>query len=115
MSRALKLLDLPEPIREAIDAGRIAPSIACEIGKIDDAERQSALAKQVLQQRLNRAQTREVSRNPGRGLSEPTTRRSFETVSGRLTVSLSPAGDRSALIDALLEAIDILEQESDDE
>ena len=36
IARALALLELPEPIQEAVDAGQIAPNTAYELTKVDD-------------------------------------------------------------------------------
>jgi ParB family chromosome partitioning protein len=57
--QSLKLLELPEPIRESIDEGRIAPSIGYEIAKVPDRDRQLELAEQVTRGRVGRTEIRE--------------------------------------------------------
>jgi ParB family chromosome partitioning protein len=57
--QSLKLLELPEPIRESIDEGRIAPSIGYEIAKVTDPGQQLELAEEVARGTAGRAEIRE--------------------------------------------------------
>jgi ParB family chromosome partitioning protein len=57
--QSLKLLELPEPIRESIDEGKIAPSIGYEIAKVTDPGQQLELAEEVARGRAGRAEIRE--------------------------------------------------------
>ena len=57
--QSLKLLELPEPIRESIDEGKIAPSIGYEIAKVADPEQQMELAEQVARGAAGRAEIRD--------------------------------------------------------
>jgi ParB family transcriptional regulator, chromosome partitioning protein len=59
--QALKLLDLPEPIQDAIDAGEVAPSIGYEIAKVADPGRQIELAGKVARGEAGRAEVRELT------------------------------------------------------
>jgi ParB family chromosome partitioning protein len=54
VSRSLKLLELPEAIQLQVDRGEISASSAYEIARIEDAEKQAALAGQVADGRLTR-------------------------------------------------------------
>jgi ParB family chromosome partitioning protein len=57
--QSLKLLELPEPIRESIDEGKIAPSIGYEIAKVADPGEQLELAEQVSRGEVGREGIRE--------------------------------------------------------
>jgi ParB family chromosome partitioning protein len=57
--QSLKLLELPEPIRESIDEGKIAPSIGYEIAKVTDPGQQLELAEEVARGTAGRAEIRE--------------------------------------------------------
>jgi ParB family transcriptional regulator, chromosome partitioning protein len=57
--QSLKLLELPEPIRESIDEGKIAPSIGYEIAKVADPAEQLELAEQVYRGEVSREEIRE--------------------------------------------------------
>lgn len=57
--QSLKLLELPEPIRESIDEGKIAPSIGYEIAKVADPEQQMEMAEQVARGAAGRAEIRD--------------------------------------------------------
>ncbi len=59
--QALKLLELPEPIQDAIDAGAVAPSIGYEITKVADSGRQIELAEKVARGGTGRAEVRELT------------------------------------------------------
>jgi hypothetical protein len=59
--QALKLLELPEPIRDSIDAGRVAPSIGYEIAKVADPGRQIELAEKVARGEVDRAEVRDLT------------------------------------------------------
>jgi ParB family transcriptional regulator, chromosome partitioning protein len=59
--QALKLLELPEPIQDAIDAGEVAPSIGYEIAKVNDPGRQIELAGKVARGEAGRAEVRELT------------------------------------------------------
>ena len=56
--QSLKLLELPEPIRESIDEGKIAPSIGYEIAKVADRHEQLELAEQVARGQAGRNEIR---------------------------------------------------------
>jgi ParB family chromosome partitioning protein len=57
VTRALALLELPAAVREKIEAGSLAPSVAYEISKVDDPEGQAKLADRVVAEGMNRSET----------------------------------------------------------
>jgi ParB family chromosome partitioning protein len=57
--QSLKLLELPEAIRESIDEGKVAPSIGYEIAKVADPAQQVELAERVARGEAGREQIRE--------------------------------------------------------
>lgn len=61
--RALALLELPEEVQEQVDHGRLAPSVAYEIGKLPEPEQQSEVARTVVAEGLNRSEVGQVVRS----------------------------------------------------
>jgi ParB family chromosome partitioning protein len=57
--QSLKLLELPEAIRESIDDGKVAPSIGYEIAKVADPGQQMELAEKVARGEAGREEIRE--------------------------------------------------------
>src|SRR5262245_45365362 len=57
--QSLKLLELPEAIRESIDEGKVAPSIGYEMAKVADRGQQRELAERVARGEAGREQIRE--------------------------------------------------------
>ena len=57
--QSLKLLELPEAIRESIDEGKVAPSIGYEIAKVADPAQQMELAERVARGEAGREQIRD--------------------------------------------------------
>ncbi len=103
ITRALALLELPEPIQTSVDAGEIAPHTAYEISKIEDAEAQAEVAAQAAQGRLKRDDMRSmVTKAPraSRGGTKPWT---FE-LEGRVKVTVSPLAE-DASTEEMLEAL----------
>lgn len=56
VTRALQLLDLPEPVQTKIEEGKIAPSVGTEIAKMGSAEEQLQVAEEIVAKNLNRAE-----------------------------------------------------------
>ena len=54
--RALALLELPEAVQMEVEAGRLAPSVAYEVSRLETSEEQSALAEKVVAEKLTRNQ-----------------------------------------------------------
>ena len=55
VTRALELLDLPPAVQDLVDTGALAPSTACEIGRLEDSEEKVKLAKAVAVEKLTKA------------------------------------------------------------
>jgi ParB family chromosome partitioning protein len=60
VTRALALLELPTPIQDQVEQGTLSPGTAYEVSKLDGAEAQVAVATQVVDQHLTRAEVAEV-------------------------------------------------------
>jgi ParB family chromosome partitioning protein len=54
--RALALLELPEAVQMDVEAGRLAPSVAYEVSRLENSEEQAALAEKVVTEKLTRNQ-----------------------------------------------------------
>jgi len=67
VSRALRLLDLPCTVQEAVEAGALAPSVAYEVSKLADPGAQTEVAARVVAEDLSRSQTVEVVRTAAKG------------------------------------------------
>jgi ParB family chromosome partitioning protein len=60
VTRALALLELPTPIQDQVELGTLSPGTAYEVSKLNGAEAQVAVATQVIDQHLTRAEVAEV-------------------------------------------------------
>jgi ParB family transcriptional regulator, chromosome partitioning protein len=60
VTRALALLELPAPIQDQVEQGNLAPGTAYEVSKLEGADAQVAVAAQVVDQGLTRAEVAEV-------------------------------------------------------
>jgi ParB family transcriptional regulator, chromosome partitioning protein len=117
---ALALLELPEPIQGHVDRGELAPSVAYQVGKLDDPAAQEAVAARIVAEDLSRAEAIEAVRvasgrsarggkGKGRGAKakpRKETSRTIRTGPGpRITVEFKRGLDdsliRAALVDAL--------------
>jgi ParB family chromosome partitioning protein len=70
--QALKLLELPDPIKAAIEEGKIAPTIGYELSKIEDRAAQAELARDAAAGLLKRDEIKEQTartrrRRPAKG------------------------------------------------
>jgi ParB family chromosome partitioning protein len=67
ITQALKLLDLPEPVRAQVEQGKLAPATAYEVSKLEDPEEQVAVAARAVAEGKSRTQVRdEVRQRSGR-------------------------------------------------
>jgi ParB family transcriptional regulator, chromosome partitioning protein len=114
ITRALALLDLPDSIQTAVDAGEIAPHTAYEISKIDDAAAQAEAADQAARGRLRRDDMREmVTRAPRQGRGTP--KAWVHNAGGRVRVTLTPLADHvghKEMVEALRSALAALRKKS---
>ena len=125
VTRALQLLDLPEPVQARIDDGTIAPSVGVELSKMDAPADQVAAAERVVSGELTRAEVVEVvkarkaatARTGGKGKATPKTAPAksktltFRTAD-RCTVTLSfkKAASSEDVRRALLEVVERLDR-----
>jgi ParB family chromosome partitioning protein len=81
--RALALLELPETVQMQVEAGRLAPSVAYEVSRLDDAQEQESLAERIVTEKLTREQAVAAvqARKPGQG-SGRRTRQEFRREDG---------------------------------
>jgi ParB family chromosome partitioning protein len=116
VNRAVRLLDLPEPVRDAVASGGLAPSTAFELTKLEDAAAQAEVAERVVAERLSRAETieavkraaptRKAGAAKGRGGSKSSKPivKSFRRPDGKVTVELRK-GIGPEAIEAMLASI----------
>lgn len=132
VSRALKLLDLPCTVQEAVEAGTLAPSVAYEVSKIQDPDAQAEVAARVIAEDLSRAETVEVVREvaqrkaggagrpaagKGRGASKPAlkTSRVLKAAGSKVTFESRRGVDDALLAVALREALAQVEPSAGDQ
>ena len=118
--RALKLLDLPAAVQEQVEQGALPPATAYEVSKLDDPDKQAALAARVVAEGLSRAEAvqavRRASGRParakGRGARKPTTRVFRRVARCTVTVENGRGLDLAMVRAALLESMARLESEA---
>jgi ParB family chromosome partitioning protein len=108
--RALALLDLPEAVQMQVESGRLAPSVAYEVSRLDTAEEQASLAERIVAEKLTRDQAVAAvqARKSGQAAPAKRTRQEFRREDGtRITIGgPAVAGGQSAVIAALEWALD---------
>jgi ParB family transcriptional regulator, chromosome partitioning protein len=129
ITRALGLLDLPEPVRAQVDSGELPARSAYAIAsKVDDPAEQIEIAARVVADGLNREETIEAvrkakARKPaakGRGAAKAkprkVTERAFRTEAGfRVTVEFKRGLDDASIRVALLEVLAQIPAEAGDD
>jgi ParB family transcriptional regulator, chromosome partitioning protein len=120
VSRALKLLEMPESVQVQVERGDLSPWTAYEIAKVEDPAEQTELAARVVSEGLSRAETVEVVRQTtgkgnkpargkgkgGAGKPRKVTSRVFRTTTGpRITVEFRKGLDDGLVLAALAEAM----------
>lgn len=109
--RALALLNLPEPVREQVEQGALAPATAYEIGKLDDEADQRAMAERVVSEGLTRQQAVEAVRGRKEGRrNEPNSSDRPASVEIRVSENVVVfvkyrKADRMSVVQALRQAI----------
>jgi ParB family chromosome partitioning protein len=106
--RALALLDLPEGVQMQVEAGRLAPSVAYEVSRLDDPAEQASLAERVVTEKLTRDQVADVvkARKAGRGDGSPAAGRAeFRLDGGRKVVISGLADDQPQTLLAPLKEV----------
>ena len=103
--RALALLDLPKSVQEQVEAGRLAPSVAYEVSRLDNPEEQVALAERIVTEKLTRDQAVAAVqvKKPSRVSAAKRTRQEFRRDDGTLVTISGPAAaaGRDAIVAAL--------------
>src|SRR4051794_21893443 len=103
--RALALLNLPESVQEQVETGRLAPSVAYEVSRLDTPEEQVALAERVVAEKLTRDQAVEAvqAKKPGRVGTAKRMKEEFRRDDGsRITITgPAAAAGRDAIVAAL--------------
>ena len=117
VSRALALLDLPAAVQAKVDSGELATRTAYEIGKLDDAAEQLALAERAAAREISRDQVQATvkARKIGKPASAATSspRREIRFDDGaKIVVTLPPgASGTEAIIEMLRRGIKKLQAE----
>ena len=109
ISRLLALVRLPESIQAQVRSGAIPASAAYELGKIDDAAQQAALAEQIVAGQITRDGVSRAAKRSKTPRSEtagkPPARIRAELGGGR---SVTLAGEGLESIDAMIEILELL-------
>jgi ParB family transcriptional regulator, chromosome partitioning protein len=110
IARALALLDLPGDLQGRVTAGELAPSVAYEVSRIEDHDRQREVADQVVHENLSRAEAVAAVRRAGGPSGKAkgrdgagarrVTSRAYKAAGGKVTVE-----HRRGLDDALIVAM----------
>jgi ParB family chromosome partitioning protein len=112
VARSLALLELPAEVQEQVTAGTLAPSVAYEVSRLDDADARRDVAARIVAEGLNRSEAAEVVRKAaksptgakGRGAKpRKVTARTFRA-SGYKATAECPRGIDLAGLLAFLEA-----------
>jgi ParB family chromosome partitioning protein len=114
--RSLALLNLPEPIRDSVEAGQIAPNTAYELSKVDDPAEQAVLAKEAAEGRLKRDDVQERTRSArsvkGRG-AKPKPRKTTATLrssnGAKVTIEHRRGVDDALIASVLKELLEQIE------
>jgi ParB family transcriptional regulator, chromosome partitioning protein len=105
--RALALLELPETVQTQVEAGRLAPSVAYEVSRLDSPDDQADLAERVVAEKLTRGQVADVvkARKQGRGATPAIGRAEFRLDGGRKVTIAGLADDRPETVLAALREV----------
>lgn len=107
IARSLALLNLPEEIRESVEAGQIPPNTAYELSKVSDPAEQATLARQAADGLLKRDEVQGRARSPraagkgGGAKARKVTSRVFRSPVARVTVELRKGEGQAAILAAL--------------
>ncbi len=111
--RALALLDLPEDLQGRVEAGKLAPSVAYEVSRLEGPDQQREVAARVVEEGLNRAEATDVvrravgksARPKGRGAGKAR-KVMFRTSPGpKITVEFRKGLDDELILAALADAM----------
>jgi ParB family chromosome partitioning protein len=106
ISRTLALLELPEAIRQSVDAGEIGPDAGYLLSKVADPAEQAELAKGAARGGLKRDEIKAKTSKPRKGRGgRKVTSRVFRSAVARVTVELRRGEGQGALRAALVDAL----------
>jgi ParB family transcriptional regulator, chromosome partitioning protein len=111
ISRALKLLELPEEVQAKVDSGDLAPSTAYQVAKEKRPEKRDALIAQAVAGTIDEAAARKATtrtRNESQGgIARRSTNETFIVTHGiRVTVAGRKAVGEHGVLESLLEAVE---------
>ena len=67
ITRALALLELPATIQDRVESGELAPSVAYEVSRVADPERQAAIVEQVVAEGMTRTEAASAVKASAKG------------------------------------------------
>ncbi len=121
IARSLALLDLPGDLQGRVTAGELAPSVAYEVSRLQDHDRQREVAAQVVDRNLSRAEAaaavRQVTGRAGKGKGRggakgsKVTTRAFKAAGGKVTVENRRGLDAVLVVAMLREIVGQIEAE----
>jgi ParB family transcriptional regulator, chromosome partitioning protein len=111
--RALALLELPATVQTEVEAGRLAPSVAYEVSRLDSPEEQAHLAERVVAERLNRGQVVEAvkARKEGRGAKPAASRAEIRVDGSKVTLSGLPDDRPETVVAVLRRALKLAQEQ----
>lgn len=121
VSQAVRLLNLPDEVQAQVEQGKLAPSVAYEVGKLDGPDAQVEMARRVVAEDMSRAEVvkavkgRASAKPKGRGVAKPSKirARTFRKVAGcTVTVECAKGTDAAGMRAALLATVAVLDAES---
>jgi ParB family chromosome partitioning protein len=107
VTRLLSLLTLPEGIRDKVAAGEISPSVAYELSRIVDSERQTELAEQAAAGKLTREALSAENKRHARPVSEEALAATQSRATAKLALGRSVTVAASSLtLDSFIETLE---------
>jgi ParB family transcriptional regulator, chromosome partitioning protein len=118
--QSLKLLELPEPIKQSIEEGKIAPTVGYELTKVDDPAEQASLARGAAAGLLRRDEIKErakarrtaPSKGKGRGARLPAEMKHRGPNGSRVTIQTTAKQTMADIVADLRAIADRLDQEA---
>lgn len=118
VSRALKLLELPEPVQQQVEQGILPPDSAYEVSKLDRSTDQVEIAERIIAEKLSRDALRnlvkEKKTKQGEAVAARRTRVEYRLDGGNIIVVSGPAvaAGSEAIRTVLLEVLERLDAEA---
>jgi hypothetical protein len=102
------LLALPDSVKEHVESGSLAASVAYEVSRIDDADDQAEVAARAIADGMTRSEVVKAVRaksSKGRAPKARKTSATIRTAAGKVTVENRRGVDDATLLAALREAL----------